>query len=163
MPISYWQTWDNFKKLTKNKHSSLLWRRKTFFFLLFSCHFLTPGVNFTIILRAAFSYKSSMRSYYVLTIWVCNFFGKNILAQKLFIKCWWNWHLVPMDACEPLIYGSWVKYSATVLPRVGEGRKKVFKHFFFVIFSLSCHWQHVNPWSKVFKSSILPLHCLERE
>jgi hypothetical protein len=27
-------------------------------------------------------------SFYVLTIWVCIFFAKMILAQKLLIKCW---------------------------------------------------------------------------
>jgi hypothetical protein len=34
------------------------------------------GVNFTNILRAAFSYESFLRSFYVLTIWVCNFLAK---------------------------------------------------------------------------------------
>ncbi len=51
-------------------------------------------VNFTNILWAAFSYQSSLRSLYVLTIWVSNFLAKGILAQKLLIKCWWNWHQV---------------------------------------------------------------------
>ncbi len=32
-------------------------------------------------------------SFYVLTIWVCNFLAKGFLAQKLLIKCWWNWQL----------------------------------------------------------------------
>jgi hypothetical protein len=31
---------------------------------------LTPAVNFTIFLRAAFSYKSFLHSVYVLTFWV---------------------------------------------------------------------------------------------
>jgi hypothetical protein len=35
-----------------------------------------PGVNFTNILRAAFSYKSLLRSFYVVTIWVRNFLAK---------------------------------------------------------------------------------------
>ncbi len=48
---------------------------------------LTPNI-----LRAAFLYKSFLRSFYALTIWVCNFLGKRILAQKLLIKCWWNGH-----------------------------------------------------------------------
>jgi hypothetical protein len=33
-------------------------------------------VNFTYILQAAFSYQSSLRTFYVLTIWVCNFLAK---------------------------------------------------------------------------------------
>jgi hypothetical protein len=33
----------------------------------------TPGVNFNNILRAAFLYEGFLRSFYVLTIWVCNF------------------------------------------------------------------------------------------
>jgi hypothetical protein len=37
---------------------------------------LTPGVNFTNIKQAAFSYQSFLRSLYVLTIWVCNFLVK---------------------------------------------------------------------------------------
>jgi hypothetical protein len=36
----------------------------------------------------AFSYQSFLRHFYVLTIWVCNFFGERILVQKLLIKCW---------------------------------------------------------------------------
>ncbi len=52
------------------------------------------SVNFTNILRAAFLHESFLCSFYVLTIWVCNFFGKRILAQKLLIQCWWNWHLL---------------------------------------------------------------------
>jgi hypothetical protein len=37
---------------------------------------LTPGINFTNILRAVFSHKGFLRSFYLLTIWVCNFLAK---------------------------------------------------------------------------------------
>jgi hypothetical protein len=37
---------------------------------------LTTDVNFTNILQAAFSYKSFLRSFYVLSIWVCNFLAQ---------------------------------------------------------------------------------------
>jgi len=48
-----------------------------------------------------FSRESFLRSFYVLTIWVCNFFGKKILAQKLIIKYWWNWHqITPVETSE---------------------------------------------------------------
>ncbi len=50
-----------------------------------------PGVNFTNILTA-FSYKS----FFVQLLCAYNlglyFFGERILAQKLLIKCWRNWH-----------------------------------------------------------------------
>ncbi len=48
-----------------------------------------PGVNFTNILWAAFSYKSFLRSFYVLTIWVCNFWRKEFgakAAHKMLVK-----------------------------------------------------------------------------
>ena len=37
---------------------------------------MQPCVNFTNILRAAFSYKSVLHSFYILTVWVCNFLAK---------------------------------------------------------------------------------------
>ncbi len=38
-----------------------------------------------------FLYKSVLRSFSLLKVWFCNFFGKRILARKLLIKCCWNW------------------------------------------------------------------------
>jgi hypothetical protein len=46
-------------------------------------------VNFTNILQAAFSYQSSLRTFYVLTIWVCNFWQKEFGAKavhKMLVK-----------------------------------------------------------------------------
>ncbi len=43
---------------------------------------LTPGVNFTIIVRAAFLYKGFLCSYYVLTIWVCNFLAEGFWRKS---------------------------------------------------------------------------------
>jgi hypothetical protein len=43
---------------------------------------LTKGVNFSNILRAAFSYKKCA---YILGLY---FFGARILAQKVLLKCW---------------------------------------------------------------------------
>jgi hypothetical protein len=40
-----------------------------------------PGVNFTNILWAAFSYKGFLRSFYVVTIWVRNFW-RNVFGAK---------------------------------------------------------------------------------
>jgi hypothetical protein len=48
-----------------------------------------PGVNFTNILRAAFSHKIFLRSFYVLTILVCNFWRKDFgtkAAHKMLVK-----------------------------------------------------------------------------
>jgi len=50
-----------------------------------------PGVNFTNILRADFLYVSVLRSFSLITVWLCYIFAERILAQKLPVKCWWNW------------------------------------------------------------------------
>jgi len=34
---------------------------------------------------------SVLHSFSLITVWLLKFFGANILAQKLLIKCWWNW------------------------------------------------------------------------
>jgi hypothetical protein len=50
---------------------------------------IRPVVNFTNILRAAFSYKSFLRSFYVLTTWVCNFWAKGFwhkAAHKMLVN-----------------------------------------------------------------------------
>ena len=39
---------------------------------------------------AAFLYKNVLHSFFVLTVWVCNFLTKG----KLLVKCWWHWLLV---------------------------------------------------------------------
>jgi hypothetical protein len=39
-------------------------------------------VNFTNILQAAFSYQSSLCTFYVLTIWVCIFFAKGFWCKS---------------------------------------------------------------------------------
>ncbi len=43
---------------------------------------LTPGVNFTNILGAAFLYESFLCSFYVLTIWVCTFLAKGFWCKS---------------------------------------------------------------------------------
>jgi hypothetical protein len=47
---------------------------------------LTPNVNFTNILRAAFSYQSFAQSFFVLTVKVKRFIGARIFAQKLLLN-----------------------------------------------------------------------------
>jgi len=47
------------------------------------------AVNFTNILQAAFPYQSSLHTFYVLTIWVCNFWQKDFgakAAHKMLVK-----------------------------------------------------------------------------
>ncbi len=48
-------------------------------------------VNFIISSRAAFLYKSVFQCFSLVTVGLCNFFGKRNLVQKLIVKCWWNW------------------------------------------------------------------------
>ena len=53
--------------------------------------FICPGVNFTIILQAAFLYESVLHRFYVLTVRVCIFVAKGNWQKKAaHIKCWWN-------------------------------------------------------------------------
>ncbi len=62
---------------------------------------LPPGVNFTNTLRAAFSYESFLRRFYVLTIWVCIFWQMDFgakAAHKMLVK------LPPGDRNWQLIY-----------------------------------------------------------
>jgi len=51
---------------------------------------LTTCVIFINILFMTFWYESALLSFSLTTVWLCNFFGKRILAQKLCVKCWWN-------------------------------------------------------------------------
>jgi len=52
-----------------------------------------PCVNFTNILWAAFHAKVFFVTFMCLQFGFVIFWQKD-LAQKLLIKCWWNWHLV---------------------------------------------------------------------
>ena len=36
-------------------------------------------------------------SFSLLTVWLCIFLIFRILAQKLLVKCWWNWHLLSLS------------------------------------------------------------------
>jgi hypothetical protein len=61
---------------------------------------MIPGVNFTNILLAAFSYKSSLCSFYVLTIWVVNFWRKDFgakAAHKMLVKLTPEFHDLQRD------------------------------------------------------------------
>jgi hypothetical protein len=45
-------------------------------------------IYFTNVLRTAFTYVSFTHSFFVLSLY---FTGTRLLAQKLPVKCWWNW------------------------------------------------------------------------
>jgi len=47
---------------------------------------LITELNFNNILRAAFLFESLFQSFYVLTIWVCNFLSK-LIGAKAAVKC----------------------------------------------------------------------------
>ena len=67
-------------------------------------------VNFTNILQATFGYKSVLRSFYVLTVCVHNFFGKWKLPQKLRVKCWWNYrHLDSRTSDAKIVWTKWLR------------------------------------------------------
>ncbi len=55
--------------------------------------FTKPGVNFTNILRDAFSYKSIVCSFSLFTVKLCNILAEEISSQKVLVKCGWNWLL----------------------------------------------------------------------
>jgi len=44
------------------------------------------GINFTNILQVTFLYKSYLRCFFSLTVFLCNFFGARILGQNLLVK-----------------------------------------------------------------------------
>ncbi len=70
-------------------------RKKTFgnFFVLFFFFCLSsPGVNFTNILQAAFSYESFCAQLFCTYITGLYLFDPRFSKQKLVLKCWWNWH-----------------------------------------------------------------------
>jgi hypothetical protein len=51
-----------------------------------------PGVNFTNILRAPFWYKSTLRSFSLLTVcWLCNFLSKEYWRK---VDHWWHWQQI---------------------------------------------------------------------
>ncbi len=47
---------------------------------------MLQGVDFINILLARFSYQSASRSFSLIGVWLCNFFGAKILAQKVQVK-----------------------------------------------------------------------------
>ncbi len=69
--------WDQSAFLLKDRRQGRIWdgwnwegRKKSI------------GINFTNILRADFSCKRVLRSFYVLTVWVCNFCGVKEIGAK---------------------------------------------------------------------------------
>ncbi len=63
------------------------------------CQFLSPGVNLTNILRAAFSYECFLRSFYVIKIWDVIFWQKRFgakAAHKMLVK------LTPGGSMNPI-------------------------------------------------------------
>jgi len=56
-----------------------------------------PLVNFNIIVRKHFLYKSASHSFSLITVRIF-IFGAKILAQNASVKCWWNWHQVSISS-----------------------------------------------------------------
>ncbi len=55
---------------------------------------ISGSLNFINILWTTFLYQSTLHNLSLITFWLCNFFRKRISAQKLVVKCWWNWLLL---------------------------------------------------------------------
>jgi hypothetical protein len=74
---------------------------------------LQPGyecyVNFTYILRAVFCTKFLCAAFLYLHFRFV-LFGARILAQKLLLKCWWNWHQYGMRSREE---ANWIRRQGT--------------------------------------------------
>jgi len=69
-----------------NFESSTCLRAETFD-ICFGNYANSPGVNIIKILSEPFLCKSVLHSFSLITVWLCNFFGKKILAQELLVKC----------------------------------------------------------------------------
>jgi hypothetical protein len=69
------------------------WREKSYVEYVFLFKSINDGlavrqdVNFANILQRPFLSKPVFRSFYALTVWICNFFAKGNCRKKLFIKC----------------------------------------------------------------------------
>jgi len=64
---------------------------------------LKAGVNFINILHKTFSYKSILRSYSLISVWLCNFWHKNIdekAACKMLMKLTTGVDLTNMLTCS---------------------------------------------------------------
>jgi len=88
-----------------------------------------PVVNFTNILQAPFLYVFASRNFFLITVWLCSFFSKRILAQKLIVKSWWNW---PLLSISQTIY-NWLlcRSSLDKNCKTKQEIKKIPKHFFY--------------------------------
>jgi hypothetical protein len=75
-------------------------------------------VNLTNILKAAFSYQSTLRTFYVLTIWVCKFWQKDFgakAAHKMLVKLTRGTTAVPTTsgASAPVRTAPFAKFEGT--------------------------------------------------
>jgi len=58
--------------------------------------------------KPLFRTKAFFCSFSLLTVMVCDIFGEIILAQKLLVKCWWNWHLGFCPCRSHGVSGRWI-------------------------------------------------------
>ncbi len=70
--------------------------KSLYYFYACHCWNSTLGVNFINILSTNFLYLSALSSFSLVTLWLWNF-----LAQKVQVKCSWNWHQVSI---LPVLY-----------------------------------------------------------
>jgi len=101
---------------------------------------VTPGVNFINILLDTFLYKSVFRSFSLIRVWFCNFFGKKIFSKELLIKCWWNWLKVSISSTSKNSSFIW-KFFAQILCAYSLGLQFFGKGIFAQKLLLKCCWK----------------------
>jgi len=85
--LGYWNI-ENLVQKAKNK----LYDQASFCFINICAKIWSTGVNFINIIREAFLEKSVFEAFlYLQKFGFVIFWHKKILAQKLLVKCWWNW------------------------------------------------------------------------
>jgi len=71
-------------------------------------HINVDRCQFQHILSTPFLSSSALHSFSLITIWLRNFLSARILAQKLLVKCWWNWLQVGLKTvCKRRLEVSW--------------------------------------------------------
>ncbi len=112
-----------------------------------------------------FLYKSVLRNFFLISVWLCNFFGKRISVQKLLVKCRWKWlqigkKLEPSNLAMPttnaFAFISVKKRQKRLEKRESGGsrfsRLKI-NYNFFILFTLSFPGNHFELKPRVSISS----------
>jgi len=83
--------------------------------------------------------QSVLHSFSLITVWLCKFSSKIILAQKLILKCWWNW----------LQIATKVAYSLSIIFPIFYLTLPFLQYQVFLAYHKFGH-----PWSKILTSQL---------